>query len=222
MRRAGRDAPTQPPVVSELRLGQLAGVDPAELRPGADLEAVECAGATLDRLDLGDALVTTARLSGLTADEAVLSGARLTEVDLDQVGLTVLRAAGSRWREVRVSGRVGVLDAPGAQWWCVHLTGCRLGYVDLSGAALVDVALTDCVVDELVLTGATARRVALPGTRVHTLSVRDSRLTDVDLRRAALTSVDDVAGLRGATVGPDQLEMLAPLMAQGLGLRVEP
>ena len=64
--------------------------------------------------------------------------------------------------------------------------------------------------------------MALPGTRVDILRVRDSSLTDVDLRGARLASVDGVPGLRGATVTPRQLEALAPLLAQGLGLHVEP
>ena len=34
--------------------------------------------------------------------------------------------------------------------------------------------------------------------------------------------MDGVPGLRGATVTPQQLEALAPLLAQGLGLHVEP
>lgn len=210
------------PAVADLRLGPLEEVAAAALRPGADLEAVVCADARVGRVDLDGALLTGVRLAGLVADEAVLTGARLTEVDLDQVGVTVVRAAGSRWREVRLSGRVGVLDAPGAQWWSVHLTGCRLGYLDLRDAELVDVALTGCVVDELVLSGAVARRVALEDTSVGILRTEGSRLTDVDLRAATLREVDGVTGLRGATVGPHQLEALAPLLAQGIGLHVEP
>jgi uncharacterized protein YjbI with pentapeptide repeats len=212
----------RPPAVPDLRLGHLADLDPDELHAGADVESVACTGLARTRLDLGDALLTGSRFSGLSAEETVLAGARLTEVDLDEVGLTVVRAAGSRWREVRLSGRVGVLDAPGAQWWSVHLSGCRLGYLDLRDAELVDVLLTDCVVDELVLSGAVARRVALTGTRVGILRTEASSLTDVDLRGAALRAVDGVPGLRGATISAAQLEVLAPLLAEGLGLRVEP
>lgn len=55
-----------------------------------------------------------------------------------------------------------------------------------------------------------------PGADLESVEV-----ANLTLRRTTLATVDGVTSLRGATVGPDQLPLLAPLMAHGLGLRVE-
>ena len=108
----------------------------------------------------------------MTADEADLKGARLTEVVLDQVGFPVVRAVRSQWRDVHVSGRLGSVEAYESQWRSVHFVGCKLSYVNLRGAELLDVLFTDCIIEELDLVGAAATRVALVGTRVANLDVQ--------------------------------------------------
>lgn len=175
--------------------------DPAELTQNADLETV--------------------RFDGLSVTELDLRSARLREVELDQVNLPVVRAARSQWRDVRVSGRLGSVEAYEAQWRSVHFVGCKLSFVNLRGAELLDVAFTGCVVEELDLLDARARRVRLEDTRVGHLSLREGELRDVDLRGAALESIDGVRHLRGVTVSPGQLTLMAPLLAEALGILVE-
>lgn len=190
----------EPPRIDALPPDLEAG-DPAELAGGADLDGVRFADLTLDELDL--------------------RGARLREVLLEQVSAPVVRAARSDWRDVRVTGRLGSVEAYEAPWRSVHLVGCKIDYLNLRGADVADVSFTDCVVDELDLLDATARRVAFSGTRVGRLDVQRSRLHDVDLRGATLSAVDGVIELRGTTVSEAQLLLLAPLLAEGLGLSVE-
>lgn len=178
----------------------LADGDSDKLTANADLEAV--------------------RFRGLSADALDLRSARLREVELDQVNLPVVRAARGQWRDVRVSGRLGSLEAYEAQWRSVHFVGCKLSFVNLRGAELLDVAFTDCIVEELDLLDARARRVRLRETRVGHLSLREGELRDVDLRGAELESIDGVRHLRGATVSPVQLTLMAPLLADALGIQV--
>lgn len=211
----------QSPRLDPLRLDDLAAGDPDDLTPRADLEATAYADLRLPALALRDARLDSVRLDRVAADEADLRGARLSEVELDQVSLPVVRAARGEWRDVRVSGRLGSVEAYEAQWRGVHFVGCKLSYLNLRGAELVDVAFTDCVVDELDLMGVSATRVVLVGCRVTHLTVQDATLRDVDLRGADLEVVDGLAGLRGATVSDDQLTRLAPLLASYLGIRVE-
>lgn len=175
--------------------------DPAELTQNADLETVRFAGLSVTELDL--------------------RSARLREVELDQVNLPVVRAARSQWRDVRVSGRLGSVEAYEAQWRSVHFVGCKLSFVNLRGAELLDVAFTGCVVEELDLLDARARRVRLEDSRVGHLSLREGELRDVDLRGAELESIDGVRHLRGVTVSPGQLTLMAPLLAEALGILVE-
>ncbi|MEI3846802.1 MULTISPECIES: hypothetical protein [unclassified Microbacterium] len=49
-----------------------------------------------------------------------------------------------------------------------------------------------------------------------------SRARDVDLRGADLGQVVGMAGLRGATISPEQLQLMAPGLADLAGLVVEP
>ncbi|WP_182376621.1 pentapeptide repeat-containing protein [Nocardioides sp. WS12] len=209
------------PQIDPIRLGSLSEGDLLDLTNDADLESVRYADLRVTRLKLGGALVTTSRFEDVNADETDLKGARLHEVELDRVNLPVVRAARSQWRDVKVNGRLGSLEAYEAQWKSVHFVGCKLSFVNLRGAELMDVAFTDCTIDELDLISASARRVRFENTRIGSLNVRQAKLQDVDLRGATLTSIDGLADLRGATISHEQLVTIAPLLAASIGLKVE-
>jgi uncharacterized protein YjbI with pentapeptide repeats len=190
------------PQLDPLPLGELEPGDPDELTGGADLELVRSPGLDVPELDL--------------------RGARMREVALENVNLPVVRAARGEWREVVVSGRLGSVEAYDVQWRSVHLTGCKVNFLNLRGAQVTDLAFTDCVIEELDLLEVVARRVRLSGTRIGQLNVQRADLRDVDLRGATFEAVDHAQGLRGATISQDQLTLLAPLLAADLGLDVEP
>ena len=209
------------PQIDPLRLVGLAAGDPAELTRNADLESVRYADLTLPELVLPGAKLDGVHFAGLVADETDLKGARLSEVHLEQANLPVVRAARSQWRDVQVTGRLGSVEAYDTQWRSVHFVGCKLSFVNLRGAELIDVAFTDCVIDELDLAGAAATRVRLNQTRVSHLNVRQAKLRDVDLRGATLELIEGLTDLRGATISSQQLTLLAPLLADELGLNVE-
>jgi uncharacterized protein YjbI with pentapeptide repeats len=209
------------PQISPLRLGALTDGDPADLTKNADLESVRYTDVSTSGLVLSGAKLDGVHFAGLVADETDLNGARLSEVHLDQANLPVVRAPRSQWRDVQVTGRLGSLEAYEAQWRSVHFVGCKLSFVNLRGAELVDVAFTDCAVDELDLGGASVNRVLVSSTRVNHLNVRQAKLRDVDLRGATLEVIEGLTDLRGATVSSLQLTLLAPLLADELGLNVE-
>lgn len=209
------------PQIDPIRLGSLSEGDLLDLTNDADLESVRYTDLRVTRLKLAGALVTTSRFEDVNADETDLKGARLHEVELDRVNLPVVRAARSQWRDVKVNGRLGSLEAYEAQWKSVHFVGCKLSFVNLRGADLMDVAFTDCTIDELDLISASARRVRFENTRIGSLNVRQAKLQDVDLRGATLASIDGLADLRGATISHDQLVMIAPLLAASIGLKVD-
>ncbi|MDF9715404.1 pentapeptide repeat-containing protein [Nocardioides sp. ChNu-153] len=219
---ARRRAAVAAPRIEAPYLERLADGSADDLRPRADLEAMQVSEVRVEHLDLDGAVLTDVRLRDLAAHETDLGGARLTGVGLEGVDLTVVRASRGQWRDVEVTGRLGSMEAYESRWRSVHLVGCKLGFVNLRGAELVDVALTDCVVEELDLADARLSRVRLSGTRVGRLDVRRSEMRDVDLRGATLSEVEGPMDLGGAVVTPEQLEALAPLLAAGIGLRVEP
>ena len=215
------DGTCRAPQIDPLRLSGLAAGDPAELVRNADLESVRYSDLILPELVLAGAKLDGVHFAGLVADETDLKGARLSEVHLEQANLPVVRAARSQWRDVQVTGRLGSVEAYETQWRSVHFVGCKLSFVNLRGAELLDVAFTDCIIDELDLGGAAATRVRLSQTRVAHLNVRQAKLRDVDLRGATLEVIEGLTDLRGATISSLQLTLLAPLLADELGLNVE-
>lgn len=216
-----QDRSCRPPQIAPLRLTGLTAGDPIDLTKNADLESVRYTDLIVSELDLSGARLDGVHFAGLVADEADLKGARLSEVHLDQAALTVVRAPRSQWRDVRVTGRLGSLEAYEAQWRSVHFVGCKLSFVNLRGAELSDVAFTDCIIDELDLIGAVANRVRLSSTRIAHLNLRQARLRDLDLRGATFEVIEGLMDLRGATISHQQLAALAPLFADEVGLNVE-
>ena len=76
-----------------LDLGRLPEGESADLTASADVSRVRFDDLTLARLDLSGALVTSSRFGGLSAEEADLTGTRLSEVDLDRVDPAMLVTA---------------------------------------------------------------------------------------------------------------------------------
>ena len=212
---------TKSPQIDRLDLGRLDDGDPADLRKSAHLEGVRFAALALPRLDLPGAEIIGARFGGLSADELDLKGARLSEVELDQVDVPVVLAARSRWRDVQVTGRIGSMEAYEAELRSVHFVSCKLSFVNLRGAQLLDVAFTDCLIEELDLGQSKVRRVALAGSRIAHLDVQHAELHDFDLRGARFESIAGLRHLRGTTISPHQLALIAPLLASELGIRIE-
>jgi len=211
---------TKAPQIAPIRLGRLTDGDIDALTRDADLESLHYTDLSVPHLDLDGAVVSGVRFDGLVAGEAGLKGARLSDVELVRVDLPVVRAARSQWRDVSVSGRLGSVEAYESVWRSVHFIGCKLSFANFRSAELLDVAFTDCIIEELDLVSALLRRVRLRNTSVEHLNVQHSELHDFDLRGARLSSINGLLHLHGTTINSDQLTSLAPLMAEGLGLKV--
>ncbi|GAA4670496.1 hypothetical protein GCM10023226_03830 [Nocardioides nanhaiensis] len=203
-------------------LGELGVGDAEELVADADLDGRSFDGVTTPTLDLGGAAVLGCAFIGVAAREADWGSTRLHEVTFDRLDVPVMRAPRGDWREVRVEGsRLGSVEAYETSWRSVHFVGCKLGYLNLRGAELLDVAFTDCTIEEIDVGRATARRVAFAGSRLARLTAQGGSFEHVDLRGCELAEVDGVDCLRGVTISPEQLDLLAPLLARERGIKVE-
>ncbi|MFC6148619.1 MULTISPECIES: pentapeptide repeat-containing protein [Mumia] len=193
---------TRAPQLDPLPVEHLEDGAVEEIRPSADLESQAFRDLTVDTVDL--------------------AGARLRESLLERVNVAVLRGPRAVLRDVRIDGgRIGSADLYDSEWDSVRITGCKLSFVNLRGAKLRDVVFEDCVIDELDLVQATAVRVSFAGCTIARLDVQHTASTDVDLRGAELREIVGVTSLRGMTISPLQLALLAPLLADSLGIRVE-
>lgn len=184
---------------------------------GKRVAVLDLAGERLPDLGLEECVVDTLR-----ADDADLRGLRVRDSVVETLDAPVLRASSSAWREVRVAGgRVGSAELYDATLNGVEFVGMKLGFVNLRGSTLTDVVFRDCVVDELDVADARLLRVSFPGTSIRAVEGTNSRIEHVDLRDADLDRVERLEGLRGATIGSDQLFALAPLLAAQAGYRVD-
>lgn len=222
--RPGKPQSTQPPSFDfdESRLTGLASGDSEQLA-SEHLDGTAYADIALDewRVDVGTT-IDGCRFSRLELGSWTLRGARIVESVFDGADVPVVSAARATLRDVEIrDSRFGSIEAYGGAWRGIRFTRCRLGFVNLRATDLLDVAFVDCTIDEIDLLDATARRVAFDGSRVGALNVGGATLTDVDLRGADLREIVGMAGLRGATISPEQLQLMAPALAEQAGLRVE-
>jgi uncharacterized protein YjbI with pentapeptide repeats len=206
----------------EAVLSDLAERDATEFG-SSDFEGLAYTDVALDAWELGVGdTVEACRFDGLDVATWGFRGARLVEAVFVGANIPVASGARSDWRDVEVrDSRFGSVEAYDTAWRGIRFTRCKLGYVNLRAAELLDVAFVDCTIDEIDLLDASARRVAFEATRIATLNASGARLTDVDLRGADIGQVVGMAGLRGATISSEQLQLMAPALADLAGIVVE-
>jgi uncharacterized protein YjbI with pentapeptide repeats len=207
--------------------------DPAalgDLTPGdtdafgnVPFEGLSYTGIERETWELGvGSAMEACRFDGVDVGIWTLRGARVVESAFSSASIPIVAAARGSWRDVELrDSRFGSVEAYDSSWRGIRFTRCKLGYVNLRAAELLDVAFVDCTIDEVDLLDASARRVAFPSTRIGTLNVTGANLHDVDLRGADLGQAVGMAGLRGATISPEQLQLMAPALADLAGLIVE-
>ncbi|GAA1783637.1 pentapeptide repeat-containing protein [Agromyces lapidis] len=212
------------PRIDELRLVDLVEGDEAELSASQALEGRRFTGLDLSERDLTGLRLTECELRGVVAHDARLRGSVIRETLIERLEAPVLHAPRAELRDVEISGsRLGSVEFIDNRWQSVRFVGCKLGFVNLRGSELRDLRFTDCDIEELDLGNARAERVAFDGCELRALAVTGATLRDVDLRGldfTAMSTLDGIAGLRGATLDHMQVALLAPSLASHLGIRI--
>lgn len=213
---------TNAPRLSLQPPGGLTRVEAPELLDGDHREGEHYGKLVLDGEDLSGITLQECLLEAVSLNDADLRGARFLGCSFEDLFAPVLRAPRSTWRGTSLRGtRWGSAELYDTRLDGVHLDGGKLDYVNLRSARLTDVLVSGCIIGELDLTGARATRLALADCTIGTLTLDGARLADVDLRTSSFRGINGLDGLRGATIDEHQLLMLAPFLAEGMGLRVE-
>ena len=206
-----------------MRLPPLEPYDGGGLEPDGDYDGLEFREADLAGQDGAGARFMDCALTNCALDETSLHHARL----LDSV-LTGIRGVGtdlaeSTLRDVELSDpRLGGVQLHGAVLERVRIRGGKIDYLNLRKAKLKDVVFESCVLVEPDFAGAWLERVEFVDTTLKSADFTTSALKDVDLRGAATLEIArGVDRLSGAVISPSQLLDLAPILAAGLGIRVE-
>lgn len=197
-------------------------VDDPGLLDGDHREGEHYERIALDGEDLAGITLQECVLDGVSLNDTELRGARFIECAVEDLFAPVFRAPRSSWRETSLrSTRWGSAELYDSRFDGVHFDGGKLDYVNLRTSRLTDVLVSGCIIGELDLTSVQATRLALQDCTVGTLTLDGAQLKDVDLRTSSFRSINGLDGLRGATIDEYQLQLLAPYLAESMGLRIE-
>jgi uncharacterized protein YjbI with pentapeptide repeats len=183
-------------------------------------------GEHFDRLELDDPAAASARFlecafTGVKMNGGQFRRARFIDVWLQDVQLVTTGLAETSWQDVTITGAVlAGTEAYGAQLSRVTLRGCKLDSVNFRDAKLSDVRLDGCLLRDVDFAGASLTRTVFTDCRLEKTDLSRVTLDQVDLRGAELGIIIGPDSLRGAMVTTGQLVMLAPLLAETLGITV--
>lgn len=202
-------------------LPHLKPFDGNAIKAGTDHDTVDFVDLDLSGRDASDTRFLECRLLRCSLDGASLRRARFIGSLLADANATSLDLSDSTWRDAQISGgRLGAVSLAGASLTGVRVRGGKFGFANLSGARLEDVVFEGCEIGSLGARSAQLRRVTFLDSAVEELDIAGATLSEVDLSGARLKSLIGIESLHGAIIGAGQLQDLAPLLAEQLGLRI--
>ncbi len=211
----------QAPRLSPVRLHDLQESADASFLTGDSYDSERFERPTLDGLDLTACDFIDCEFQGATFHEAQLRGVRLRNCILTDSFAPVFTAARSTWRDVVITApRWGSAELYDSSWQSVRIDGGKLDFVNLRAAKISDLLISDCIINELDLGGSTVSRMALKNCRIGTLDVTAAQCADLDLRGSDFSAIHGLGNLAGAVIDDHQLGLLAPLLAEHLGISV--
>ncbi|KRA23280.1 hypothetical protein ASD65_01745 [Microbacterium sp. Root61] len=197
-----------------------ATLDPATLRPRIEVIAALVEGLS-GEVDASNAHLSESVLRDVDVARLDLSRSRLVDVDIQELRGVEINGRETRWQTVRVTGgRVATLDLSRSSLSGVEFRGLRVDYLTLAGCDAFDVLFVDCIIGSLDAPQAKLGRVAFEGCRVDDVDNRGWKIEHVDLRGLDAVRYLDMAGLRGATMGDQQVTALGRHFAAAVGVDV--
>lgn len=156
------------------------------------------------------------------ADTIDLTGATILDVDIRDVRAASMPMRNASIRRLRLTGgRIGTLDLSGARIDELELRDLRVDYLNLGAAKATDVLVADSTIRTLDIPQAELTRVRFDDCRTDEVDPRGLRAVDVDLRGLDAVAFVDANSLRGVTLTTFQVQQLAPVLAAGVGIRVQ-
>lgn len=192
-----------------------------DVEPDSRLEGLEFDGGDAAGHDLTDVTFTGCRLQQLSLHVANLTGATFAESVLTEINAPVFSAPRSSWWNTTIEcSRIGSGELYDCVWRSVVVRGGKLDYLNFRYAKLTDVLFIDRIIGDLDFSHATLTRVAFKDCGIGGLRASGATLKDVDLRTNEISSITDLAALKGAVIDEYQLQLLAPAMTDELGITV--
>lgn len=197
--------------------------EPSDIRP-LDEDMVEnCSFNSADWTDLDQTGATfdTCDIFSVELDGVIWHKTRMVNSVVGQINTAQLDATDSSWERVKIENcRLGVLDLTEATLKNLQFVGCKIDLLNVRGAKLSYVLFQDCSLGEVDLTNATVSQSAFESSTLNHLLVPQASLADFNLAGAELTKITGVSSLRGASINHIQLQQLAPIFAEELGINI--
>ncbi|HEY2505475.1 MAG TPA: pentapeptide repeat-containing protein [Streptosporangiaceae bacterium] len=157
----------------------------------------------------------------VSIDGGAMPRARLRDVWLRDVRMTATGLAESTWLEATVLGSsLAGVQIFGAELRQVTFRGCKLDSVNFRAARLTEVIFDSCVLRDVDFAGATLTRCSFPGSELTRADFTKVTLDATDLRGAQLGLIIDTGSLRGGIISSGQLAVVAPVLAETIGIVV--
>ncbi len=156
-----------------------------------------------------------------------ITGGRMQRSGLRYVWARDLRLTGttlaeSSWLEVTLIGSVlAGVQVFGSELRSVIFSGCKLDSVNFRASKLTRVTFENCVLRDVDFAGATLTGCSFPGSQLTRADFSKVTMEQTDLRGAELGLIIDTGSLRGATISSGQLAVVAPVLAEALGIIVD-
>jgi uncharacterized protein YjbI with pentapeptide repeats len=190
--------------------------------PAGDFDTVLFEEAEFDAPDAPNSrfLECAFRQVSITGGRMQRSGLRYVWArDLRLTGTTL---AESSWLEVTLIGSVlAGVQVFGSELRSVMFSGCKLDSVNFRASTLTRVTFENCVLRDVDFAGATLTGCSFPGSQLSRADFSKVTMEQTDLRGAELGLIIDTGSLRGATISSGQLAVVAPVLAEALGIIVD-
>jgi uncharacterized protein YjbI with pentapeptide repeats len=180
-----------------------------------------------ERTEFTDPHGPNARFLDCAFRQVSISAGRMPRASLRGVWLRDVRMTGthlaeSSWQDATVIGSsLAGIQLFGAVLRRVVFSGCKLDSVNFRAARLTDVTFDGCVLRDVDFGGATLTACAFPGTELTRVDFSKVTMERTDLRGASLGLVIDAGSLRGAIISSAQLAIVAPVLAETLGIVID-
>lgn len=172
------------------------------------------------------------RASNLSIEESVLDRVRLIEAKLEKLSLgdVELKACDfsaahcSESSLVRVrfnSGRMTGVDFSRSTLKDVVFEDCKLDMANFRFTKLARVKFINCMLHEADFQVAELQEVTFEGCRIEKVEFGQSKIKHVDVRTSQLYDIRGWQSLRGLIIDSTQLVIIAPQLANELGIIIK-
>ena len=199
-----------------------AALTPGGLDGGGEYDTVHFDRADLDDPDASGARFLECAFTGTSVQGGRFRRSRFIDVWLESARMVLSDFAETQWTDVTfINGTMAGVQAFGSRLDRVVFAGCKLDSVNFRDAELTAVTFSDCLLRAVDFGSALLTRTAFTASRLADVDLSRARLDQVDLRGSELGLIVGPDPLRGAIISSGQLTVIAPVLADSLGIVVD-